>query len=389
MEGDDRGVRLRAFLGNYAAAVVGVALVLALAGGYLTYAAHYTEPDTRTETSLTTSWRSSGQFTHSATVINGTDVYDSGDRLENRTGYFRTVTPRLNGSFVYSYSAESGDLTAGASVVLVLQSVEESEEGPEVEYWRTESTLATRSVGSLSPGDSLRVPFSLNVNQTANRLAAIDEQFGGTPGQREMFVEIRLQRSGTRGGQSVDGTRTYRLPISASDSIYRVQDPGLVTDSGNRTQRTTTTVEPGPLQRYGGPALLVVGLIGLVGIVAGRYGGYLTVSEREREWLAYRSEQDEFDDWITVVRLSEDDYPASTAEADTLEGLVDIAIDSDRRVLEDAERNRFVVFATDRAYVYNPPSPPEHGLLPTDDAVGTGSASDVTDSESADDETDE
>lgn len=374
MAREERGLRLRALLDEYATLVVLALAVLALAGGFLTYDT-YTGTDTRTEIEQTTTWESAGEFTYSATVVNGTDVYERGAVLTDRTAYFRTITPRLNGSFLYAYNASGGDLTANASAVLVLRSVEESDEGSATEYWRTESTLETRRVASLSPSETLRVPFSLNVNATGQRLEAIDEQFGGTPGQKEMFVEIRLQQEGTRGGQPVNTTRTYRLPISPSSSVYNVQDPGTVTDSANRSVQSTITVESGPLRAYGGPALLVLALVALAGFGAGRYEGYLAVSERERDWLAYRNDREEFDDWITAVRFTDGDRPGAAAEVDTLEGLVDIAIDTDRRVLEDADGGRFFVFADERTYAYDPPegAVDEDESLPEDDATGVDS----------------
>jgi len=51
------------------------------------------------------------------------------------------------------------------------------------------------------------------------------------------------------------------------------------------------------------------------------------------------------DDWITVARIPEEGRDAAAIEVGTLEGLADIAIDTDRRVLEDPDRNLFVVFA--------------------------------------------
>lgn len=375
MDETEWGLRLRAFLDRYFGLVVALAVVVALAGGYWTLTAYGNE-QTRVETEQVSSWDSTATFAHSATVLNGTDVYEQGVTLENRSSYFRQITPLLNGSFRYGYSADSGDLQANASTVLVLRSVGESEEGNATEYWRLESTLENREIASLSPGERLRVPFSLNVSAAAQRLDEIDSQFGSTPGQKEVLVETRLHLSGTRNGQSVETNETYQVPISASSNVYQVQDPGTVTDGGSQSVRRTVTVESGAMAAYGGPAVLLVGLALLVALGGGRYAGFLAVSDAEREWLAYRNHRSEFDDWITVARIPDGDEPERTVTVETLEGLVDVAIDTDQRVLEDSERDRFLVFGPDRTYAYSPPAVLADD--PLDGSDGTGALRDGT-----------
>ncbi len=380
-------VRLRSLIDEYVLVVVTLLVVLALVGGYLTYTT-YATTDTRTETVETASWQSSGEFSHRAMVVNGTDVYERGETLRDRSSYFLAVTPRLNGTFAYTYAAsDGGNLSATATTVLVLRSVSVQEPGPvpgtgtgtgvegdnETEYWRLESTVGSREAESLGPGESLEVPFSVNVSAAAERLSEVDEQFGGTPGQKEMVVETRVQLSGTRNGRPVETTRVYRLPISTAGNVYEVDDPGIVTNSGAQTERRTVVVEPGPLRAYGGPAILALAVATGVLLGVGRYKGFLTVSERERDWLAYRNARKEFDDWITVARLPEEDRDTTTIEVDTLEGLANIAVYTDARVLKDPDRNLFTVFDGDRTYVYRPPALAETTTAIDADPLGDGS----------------
>jgi hypothetical protein len=352
-----RGIRVRSVLDDYFAPVILVLLAIAVLGGYLAVTA-YTGTETQVQTSQITTWEDSGSFTHSATVVNGTAVYDEGDRLRGRSVYFRQVTPELDGTFLYAYTArESGNLTADTTLTLVLQSTGESETGNATEYWRLTSSLGEERT-QLAPGDRLRVPFALNVSGAAQRLDAIDSQFGGTPGTKELFVVANVSLSGTRNGAPVDSTRTYRLPITPDGSVYQVGADGPVVDSNTRTVRETTPVEPGPLRAYGGPVLALVGVVLSLGCLGGRYTGVIDTSETEREWLAYRDARAEFDDWITRADISATDIPQSTVTAETLEGLVDIAIDTDNRVLSDSTGDGFFVFDEKRVYRYDPPSSP-------------------------------
>jgi hypothetical protein len=127
------------------------------------------------------------------------------------------------------------------------------------------------------------------------------------------------------------------MSVTRDGGIYRVADSGPTVDSGQQREERTVAVAPGPLRAFGGPVLLLVAVGACVGLAAGRRRGALTVTEREREWLAYRDARSEFDEWITTVRVAEPDRDA-TIEIESLEGLVDVAIDTDRRVLVDEER---------------------------------------------------
>jgi len=71
------GLRVRSLLADYFVPMMVVVLLVAALGGYVT-ATTYTGTETQVRTSQTTTWEDSGSFTHSATVVNGTAVYDSG-----------------------------------------------------------------------------------------------------------------------------------------------------------------------------------------------------------------------------------------------------------------------------------------------------------------------
>ena len=372
---DDGGLRVRAVSDEYFVAFVVVLVALVALGGFLTYGA-YGQTTERTETSVTTevTWTSTGQFTHQATVINDTQVFEVGETLENRSAYFRKIAPRLNGSFVYNYTADSGELTTEASTTLVIRAVADEETGTQREYWRTERPL-DRTTATLVPGETLRQSFSQNVSRLATEIERIQTELGTTAGTTETEIVTTVQLDGTRNGQQVTTNRTYRLPLTIEDDLYRVNDSGAVVEQGDRPNRTTETVvvPAGPLWRYGGPLALLTGLLGLSGLTYGRYAGHVPITEREREYLDYRSDRNEFDEWITEARFPADRVEATDSRVETtsLAGLVDLAIDTDRRVLEVADRKEYLVLDGDVVYTYDAPTLREAG----DDPLEPGSAS--------------
>ncbi len=352
-----RRIRWRALVEDRFGVLVGVCLVLAAVGGAVAYSAHLTE-NTTTRTEPVATWESSGEFTHRATVIEDTEVYSAGQVLRERTTYFRALTPTLNGTFAYRYEAsDGGDLTATATVVLVLQSTEQRE-GETVRYWRVESELGEPRTRSARPGEVVRVPFSLNTTAVRSRLDRIDRQIGGTPGETESILEVRLDLEGTRNGRSVDERRSYRLPVAVGGSVYRVEDPGPITDSGEQERTVTVPDPPGPVRAVGGPVAAGLGLLGAGALFVGRSRGVFRTTERERDLLAFRGARQEFDDWVTVANLREID-PDSVVKVESLEGLVDVAVDTDGRVLQDRSSDVFVVFDGAKSYVFSPPTGPE------------------------------
>jgi len=359
---------------NYRALLV-VALLVGAAGGYLTVAAAGSGA-TETVTRQTSSWESSGEFTHRATVRNGTTAFAEGTVLRNRSVYFFRTTPILDGQFVYGYEATGGgDLDVNTSVALRYQSVSAADEGNRTVYWRVERPL-NRSSAALSPGERARTPFSVNVSAANAEAQRIDQELGGTPGDVEVVVVARVTVEGTRNGQPVETTRVYRSQLVPSDGTYEVQNDGPRTTGANQTARRTVPAGSDPLRSRAGLALLAVGLAGLAGLGLFRRSDQFTVTDAERALSAYESEREEFDEWITTGQLPDSTFDATRIEVDSLAGLVDVAIDSERRVIEDTTRGTYVVLSDGYRYVYYPPKGPElaeDGATPPDSDAGESS----------------
>ena len=371
-------LRVRALVSDNFALVVGVLVVLVLVGGYLTYATHLAS-GTAVETREVTAWESTGEFSHRATVVNGTDAFERGTVLRNRSVYFSRITPTLGGSFAYGYAArEGGNLTVDVSTVLVIRSVTETQSGGTTEHWRVERPLENQHVESLSPGETATVPFSTNVTAASQRADRIQQQHGASPGQTRLSLVAHVALTGTRNGEQVDRTRRYTLPIVSQEGFYRVENPGAVTKTGSTTERVTVPASHGAARGIGAPLLLVLSLGLLGGLGLARRRGALSITDREWTSFAYEREREEFDDWITTARVPPVARQHSPIEVDSLEGLVDVAIDTDARVIEDRDRGEYVVLDDGLAYVYCPPRPPEGGESGETDPASISPSSDAT-----------
>jgi hypothetical protein len=382
------GRRIRSALDGQFAAVVFVLVVALLVGGGLTYGAYGTT-ETTVKQERTAQAQYVGTFDHEADVAVDGPVFDAGTTLSNRTTYFTRATPVLDGTFRYSYSAtDGGNVSVTATVEAVFRSVADGENGGE--YWRVTRPL-NRTTASLSPGETVRLAFSENVTELLNESQRYDESVGGTPGSLEVAFVADVTTEGTVNGQSIDRSRTYRLGLDADDSVYRLDDPGTITNGTQQTRAVRTQVQAGLLGRLGGPALLVVSLFGLLGLGTLRYQGRLALSEDERAYMAYERDRNEYDEWITAARLPPAARDGPTVEVASLEGLVDIAIDSDRRVIENGDDSEYVTVVDDVVYRFAAPAEPDveslSPLVSADGASGDRGTDDWGDDEVADEET--
>ena len=354
-------LRLRALFHRQFMVAIAVCLLLALAGGWTTYTIH-TGPEVTTEQRTVTDWETTGQFTHAATVTKPNDVYAVDTTLSNRSIYLTEVAPQFTGAYVFSYDvgdarglAGSGELNGTVSLEFVLQSTEERRDTTTV-IWQTSQPLTATAAESLEPGESVRVPFALDMNETVTRSTAIDEQLGNPPGQPEGIVRATVGVTGTVNGDRVEDTTTHTLPVAFDSGTYRPTSVGTLREQYNTTQ-TVTVEQPPPslLQRAGGVTLLVLPLAGLVGLVVARQQEFLRLSAAEQERLAYEEDRRDFDEWISPIRLPETAFDLPRAEATSLGALVDFAIDTDNSVVDDPDDPAYYVVHDGYLYTYHPP----------------------------------
>jgi hypothetical protein len=355
-------LRVRGALARNLTVVVVALVILALLGGWLTYTT-YAAPDTTTEQRVVSTWETSGAFDHGATVVAENDVFPVGSRLENRSVYFTRIAPVLEGSYAFSYRAsQQGDLSTTVNLSLAVRGVEGEGAGDQADaqsvLWETKRPLNERSVESVGPGETVRVPFSVDVSEVANATDRITEDLGGTPGTVQTRVEATVGLRGQVNGRPVERTVTYALPVTPENGRYVVEYAGPTTDEYESTRPVTAERSYGPLRRYGAPLLLVAALAGETAVALAQSRNWLELSPAEREWLAYRDDRGEFDEWITAFDLPDEAFDRPRAAADSLGDLVDFAIDVDSGVVE-VEEGHFVVLYDGTRYEYRAPSPPE------------------------------
>ncbi|WP_256391316.1 DUF5305 domain-containing protein [Natronoarchaeum rubrum] len=366
--------RAREFAATQLPLVVAGLLLLAALGAGVTYAPHVS-PGEQTESEVVGTWSDAGRFDHAATVQRDTEVFANGTELDDRSTYFTRASPELNVEYAYRHRA-----TKPAAVRTNLSLVVRSTDGDDV-LWETTERLDRTSSGALAPGERQNVTATVNVSRVRDRIRRIETDLGAAAGEPSIRVVAVTDATVTVADETVDRNREDVLTITTDGGTYDVTSEGG-SWSDDVTHQRTVPAEYGPLRSLGGPALALGAIAGLVGLGWAHHTGRLGIDPQRRRRRAVRREREEFDDWITVGRLPDDLGGRTTVETESLEGLVDVAIDSDRRVVEDPSTGLFAVLDGDVAYTFDPPGT---DLVPVEDSEHVSESDAFDETEPADD----
>jgi hypothetical protein len=341
------GVHVRESLDEYFVVAVVALLLVGAAGGAAAYSAHV-DPGTETRTQEVGAWESTAGYDHQATVTEPNQIYPIDYPLENRSVYYTTIAPVLNGTFHYGF-AGGGELDVNAETTLVIRSV--GEEGET--YWEVTDSLDETST-TIGPDGTVRTTFSLNISEVRSRIQSIEEDLGASPGTTQVRVVTNVTATGTAGGADASHEAGYVLSIDPGSDTYSVEAPSAATERHPHTGTVTVERDYGPLRSLGGPAVLVLSLLGLVGLGVARDQEMLAVSEAERARLAAEAEREEFEEWISTGQVPDAVRSRDSVAVESLADLVDAAIDSDRRVIYDPADDTYHVIDDALRYEYIP-----------------------------------
>jgi len=136
---------------------------------------------------------------------------------------------------------------------------------------------------------------------------------------------------------------------------YRTETVETVdTTTPLETEIQQTEIEPSPFSQYGAPASVLLAMVALLGLLVMSYTGRLQLSEAERERCTLHDERTQFDEWISHGDVPSIDQFRVIVKMESLSGLVDLAIDTNNRVIEDDNAYFVIRGQEDTAYVYAP-----------------------------------
>lgn len=346
-------LRGRAIVDRHTFVVVGVLVVLAVVCAGLTYATQV-DPPTQQEERVESTWATSAEYSHGATVTRENAVFPVGTELSGRETYFTRVAPELDGALTAQYHAADGEaVDVSVETELVIRGVD-----GETVLWTQQRPLGATTAEDVPPDEPVTAAFTVNVSSVEDRVAAIQTDLGSVPGETEVFVRGVILVDGTVEGAPASVRRTVRLPIALDGDAYVVEDPGRQREPVERTEMVSVARSYGPLRTYGAPAIGAAALLGLLVLAEARRRGALALSPDERAYLRYLDDRAEFEEWITRIHLPQAAFDRPTAEAERLRDLAEFAIDADLGIVEDPVRGRYVMRRDDVVYTFDPPPDP-------------------------------
>ena len=378
-------LRVRRVVSDWFPVVVAGLLLLTLLAGVGTYGA-YASTEYESEEVVVSSLNESTDFEHSALVRNGSTIWTEGETVRDRPLYYMRLMPILDANYTYAYDlsdaeGEKRDVTARTEAQLVIRALNEDGET----LWRDARPLASETSRSLAPGESHDVSLAVNATRVARRISQVESDLGARTGDVQVIVRTRTAVNASVAGQSLSREHTSELPLVVRPPTYRVDaEQTVATGTPLRTDTLREPVGAPLLTAVGAPVGLVVGLAALGLLAYASRRDLIELSEAERERCLVAERRKEFDDWITRGELPGIDQYQTVVKVSSLSGLVDLAIDTNNRVIEDDGAFYVLRGREDVAYVYAPSTSAVHdwlfggfdfdgdGSFPEVEAAGTG-----------------
>lgn len=290
------------------------------------------------------------ETTTTATVEGDHAMYDHGEVLTDEPVYIRSVTPAVT---VTATTQAPPDALAVDQQVAIVYAASSRTDGV---FREREQVLSATSGTIETEGDPVESVVTLEIDDVAATLEAMRAEIGDA-GEVDAFLRVETAYSGT----AYDGRLEEQVELTVRSDSYRV--PPLSTEREHRTTassvvpvadevyETTLPVIGGVVVPHTTPIAVGVSMLGIALFGGVRYGRRAVDADRERVRIHRRR----YGEWISRGEL-----PSGFAERSevvtmaSLEGLVDIAIDADSRVIHDVQEGCHAVLTDGVVYVFHP-----------------------------------
>ncbi len=324
-------------------------ILLAVTAGYVAVDAH-TQPEI-TEQEAVATWGVSASFTHSAEVQRDTVLHSEGTLLENQPAYFTNVTPVVDLQHRFSHVGDEAEAASvDVTVTRHLRSVDEEDV-----YWSETEVVSSQSTRSLEAGETLESEFSVDVSEAADAVEEIESDLGASPGTAELAFDVDYTVEATVAGEEQSVEHQDTVVLRPDRFLVQVSSSTMQSDE-TVTRTVTRPAETSLLSGYLSVLVALSAAVAALALYRGRRREAFTLPDDVRRRLEYERQRDDLDEWISrgTASLEERD----TVELESLEDVVDVAIDCDRRVVERIDADaEYVAVVDDVAYLYR--APPE------------------------------
>jgi hypothetical protein len=274
----------------------------------------------------------------SAVVTGNTTLYNESEELRDVPVYLFRATPTLNLTVNTSLDA---DRRANVTHRLALR-FRAAREGDT--FWQNTTTYVNEtrrtSNGSVTSAATVDVPA---VRERAQRFRSEIGSAGTFSVAFVLEVTYRVRES-----PIYENTLRTSAPLVMDSESYRIGGDLAASRTEEASQRRTTTVPPDPIDYLG---FVAAGVLAFAGAAA----SVLIRRDLDAEEIRTRIFRGRYQEWI-----SRGEIPTGTdkryVRIDDLADIVDIGIDSNKRVIWDEEYDVYAVVDGDIVYYFSPGS---------------------------------
>lgn len=357
----NRLLRLKYLLGRYGKLVV-IALVLSSTVAFASSALAYTAPPETKHVTEQTDIQSFGTTVNtSAPVTGNTTLYESDHTLSNKPVYLLGASPNVTVT-ARTEVPDDQAVEVTQQITIELYATRNGES-----FWSETRTLAT---------DSERVTDGALVTETTidvreirrGRLSEVQSEVESVG-----VLHAKIHVDTVYESKTYQGSLAVTAPMEITDRAYAIDAPRsdrrshatpvtrTITGSDEEVTVGTpvtpnATVQGGILPNIGGVALpidsVTRGALGVLALIAALVLWRLYGRLPDREEMKRAYDQVRYDDWISGGQLPKSDAYERIAIREFVD-LIDIAIDSDKRVIHDRDRDLYAVIDGTCIYQYS------------------------------------
>lgn len=278
------------------------------------------------------------EISHGAVVQDDSPLFEVEDELENQPVYFTNITPELDIDTSTTVNTPDGQIV---NVTQRLYLEEEAIWG-DITFWSNDVALGTNQTILVEEGANVQA--SLDIGEIQSRSREIESVLGGTANMRlslrlETIYETQIE------GDTYEGRMLVTPEMDVGTSAYRVED-----DLSESTTETRTIPRGTETQS---PSMSLIGALLLLGGGALAGGGAIAWKAREldEEELRLAAHRQEYSDWISQGELIVNP-DSQYIYVHSLKDLVNIGIDTDKRVIYDPSIEAYTVADGDIVYYF-------------------------------------
>lgn len=320
-------------------------------------------PEVESQQELVGLWSESTNFQHSVHIKNDSIPFQKDMRVENRPIYYTSLSEKMDGKYTYNYTASSGSVDVTTETYLEMRSVRR-QDGEVVEtYWSVVEPLDSTSETDLKPDEDHTVDFIIDIPFILDTVEEVQNQLNSTKGLTDVRVVSVSNIDGTVRGETVDKKYTSQMALNVDSTTYQVSEKSTISEEHRIEKEQKVISEPPLLKSIGSIIISALGIVSVIALVLGRKLDYIVLTEEEEEKINIYRSREQFSEWITTGEFPSEREYEQTVLVNDLEGLVDVAIDTNKRVIEDKQLEVSTVLDDNYVYIYIHPDSPAKDWL--------------------------